>query len=76
MANYKEGTVALNKASDNSAAGEFAVGKSLQSITYGRGSLWVTSYDDNALYRIDPATKSIIATIPIKRAGTVAISPE
>ena len=76
VANYKEGTVALIKATDNSAAGEVAVGKNLQSIAYGRGSLWVTSYDDNALYRIDPAAKSIIATIPIKRAGAVAISPE
>ena len=76
VANYKEGTVALIKASDNSAAGEIAVGKNLQSIAYGRGSLWVTSYDDNALYRIDPAAKSIIATIPVKRAGAVAISPE
>ena len=76
VANYKEGTVALIKAADNSAAGEVAVGKNLQSIAYGRGSLWVTSYDDNALYRIDPAAKSITATISVKRAGAVAISPE
>ncbi len=76
VANYKEGTVALIKTSDNSAAGEVAVGKNLQSIVSGRGSLWVTSYDENSLYRIDPAAKSIIATIPVKRAGAVAISPE
>ena len=75
-ANYEEGTVSLVKIADNSLAGNFKVGNSLTSLTYGMGSLWATSENDNTLYRIDPKDKSVVAKISIKLAWKVAVTPE
>jgi len=72
VVNGRDGTVSLVNTANNNAKEDIKVGKNLVSIASGYGSLWVTSTDDNALYRIDPVNKSVVATISIGRADRVA----
>ena len=52
------------------------VGARPGSITYGSGSLWAANLDDQTIARIDPTTRTIERTIPVKDAPTgLATSP-
>jgi len=73
VANKREGTVSLVNMTGNNAKQDIKVGNNLGAISSGYGSLWAISNDDDALYRIDPISKSVVATISIKRASKVAV---
>jgi ABC-type transport system substrate-binding protein len=44
----------------------------LTGIAYGAGSLWVSSFEENEVVRVDPANGRVLARIPVRLPGWLA----
>jgi YVTN family beta-propeller protein len=45
--------------------GDLPIGLSAESLVFGGGSLWVVSFDDGTVLRVDPAARRVDAQIPV-----------
>jgi YVTN family beta-propeller protein len=70
-ANYSEGSVVFIDPKSNKVTGEVKVGKNPATLALGHGSIWTASSHDNALYRIDQASKAV-TVIGVPKPGKVA----
>lgn len=44
---------------------DIPMGRSADSIAFGAGSVWVVSFDDGMVLRVDPAARRVVAPIPV-----------
>ena len=45
--------------------GDIPTGRSADSLAFGDGSLWVVSFDEGAVLRVDPAARRVEAIVPV-----------
>jgi len=72
-ANYAEGSVVFIDPKENKVTGEVKTGKHLATIALGHGAVWSASSNDNAVCRIDAATKAV-TTISVNKPSKIAVT--
>ncbi len=73
-ANFAEGNVVFIDPKSNKAISDVRVGKNPAALALGHGAIWTASSHDNALYRIDQASKAV-TVIGVPKPGKVATTP-
>ena len=51
------------------------IGAGAFDIAYGLGAVWVPNLEDGTVQRIDPATNTVVATIPVLGAYGIGVDP-